>query len=177
MRTDTAFSQATITVLVATMLALMLQARLIGSHADHPISTRGRAALAAVELFLTTTLSIVAVLVAFVLMRHLATGGPPLKPAYRHAITLLLLLPLTGLGVIAVLNRMVPYVWKSPAPERPYLEPQVDTDLLGGLVVSVLGASAAAASLLELSGQLGAQWLCSPSTARSLSPPSCGCQC
>jgi hypothetical protein len=158
MPNDASFTQATIAVLVATMLALMLQARLVGSHADHPISTRGRAALAAAEIFFTTTFATVAIAVAYSLLQRLA-GGAPLGTTEKRGIALLLLLLLTGLGVITVLSRIVPYLWKSPEPGRPYLEPELDTDFLGGLWLAVLGALATSGSLLQLFGQFGAQWL------------------
>jgi hypothetical protein len=159
MLTDTAFSQTAVTVLVATMLALMLQARLLGNHTDHPISSNGRVVLAVIELFLTTTLSIVAVGIGYLLIQHLASDDHPFRPADRSAIAHILLLLLTGLGFIAILNRIIPYAWKVPPADDPRGEPELDTSFLGGLWVSFVGAAGAAGTLLQLTGHLGAQWL------------------
>jgi hypothetical protein len=157
MLTDSAFSQSAVTVLGASTLALMLQARLVATPAAHPIPRRARRFLAAFDVYLTTTLWILAVGTGYILFRHLATNTGALSDANRRWVEWLLLPQLVGLGVISLINRVVPVVWK--APEARYLQPRLDDDMLGKLILALITALSAAAPLLLLTGHPGAQIL------------------
>jgi hypothetical protein len=157
MLTDSAFSQSAVTVLGASTLALMLQARLVTTPAPHPIARRARRFLSVLDVYLTTTLWILALGTGYLLFRHLATNTGALTTANRRWIEWLLLLQLAGLGSISLINRVVPLLWT--APEARYLEPRLDYDMVGKLILALFTALSAAAPLLLLTGHFEAQVL------------------
>jgi hypothetical protein len=154
---DTAFTQTTIAVLVTLALAIVLQAKLLGAPATHPITSRARRIFAIFELYLTALLGIIGFALAYVLFRHLAGDSGPFTPADRRAFASLLVFLLTGLVLIALGNRIVAVAWNPP--EREYLEPALDEDLVAGLAPAVGVAVAVAAPVVLVSDRLGIAWL------------------
>jgi hypothetical protein len=145
---DATFTQAAIAVLVTLALALLLQAKLLVNPASHPISSRGRRRLVIFELYVTTVLSLDGIGLGYVLLQHLASDDRPFDVSDRRAIAFFLLLLLIGLALIAVVNRIVAVAWKTP--ERPFLEPELDDNLIYGLLVAILLAFVVAIVVLEL---------------------------
>jgi hypothetical protein len=145
---DATFTQAAIAVLVTLALALLLQAKLLANPASPPISSRGRRRLVIFELYVTTVLSLDGIGLGYVLLQHLASDDRPFDVSDRRAIAFFLLLLLIGLALIAVVNRIVAVAWKTP--ERPFLEPELDDDLMYGLLVAIVLAFVVAIVVLEL---------------------------
>ncbi len=154
---DQAFSQSAVTLLGASTLALMLHARVAPNPNTHPITQRARRLLATFDVYLTTTLWILAVSDGYILFRHLATNTATLTPGNRQWIEWLLLVQVVGLGVISIVNRVIPVAWK--ASEAPYLEPRLDDVMLGNLYLALMAALSVGFPLLALTGHFGAQVL------------------
>lgn len=157
MVSDTAFTQSALAILVTLGLGLLLQAKLVGAADAHPMSRAWRMSLAIFELFLTTTLSVVGVALGYFLFQHLASAAGPLGVTERRGVGSLLLLLVSGLALMAVVNRVVSVAWKVSGGEP--MEPVLDTDLVYGLGVAFVVAVLIAGAVYEASGRFGAAWL------------------
>ncbi|MGI8803035.1 MAG: hypothetical protein ACR2KV_12825 [Solirubrobacteraceae bacterium] len=141
----------------AAVIALLFQSKLPDEGIASRVNRRVRVFLGVFETLLTTALSVLAVGIGYLLFHPLLTDTRTIGDGDRRLVEWLLLFLFTGLGVIAVMNRVVRFAWKEA--EAPYLDPELDIEVIAGILLAVPLGMICTASLVVLPGQLAIQWL------------------